>query len=51
LRDKNSTEIVANINYICNIIKLESPGTKITIAELVTRTDKTEYKQKVKVLK
>ena len=48
LRDKNSTKIVANINDICNIVKSESPETKITISELVTRTDKTEYKQKVK---
>ena len=48
LRDKNSTKIVANINDICNIVKSESPETKITTLELVTRTDKTEYKQNVK---
>ena len=48
LRDKNSIKIVANINDICNIVKSKSPETKITISELVTRTDKTEYKQKVK---
>ena len=48
MRDKNSTKIVANINDICNIVKSESPETKITTLELVTRTDKTEYKQNVK---
>jgi hypothetical protein len=47
IRDKQTNEIVNGILEIEEIIKKESPTTNVVISELIHRTDKAEFSQKV----
>ena len=47
LPEKQPSKIVDEIAEICDIILTESPSTEIVISEVILRTDKTEYKQKI----
>lgn len=47
LPQKQPSKIVEGIAEICDIIQTESPSTEIVISEIILRTDKAEYKQKI----
>ena len=47
IRDKQTNEIVNGILEIEEIIKKESPTTNVVMSELIHRTDKAEFSQKV----
>ena len=47
IRDKQTNAIVNGILEIEEIIKKESPTTNVVISELIHRTDKAEFSQKV----
>jgi prefoldin subunit 5 len=47
IRDKQTNEIVNGILENEEIIKKESPTTNVVISELIHRTDKAEFSQKV----
>ena len=45
--EKVPSNIVNGIMQICDIIRNDSPSTEIVISEIILRTDKPEYQQKV----
>jgi lysophospholipase L1-like esterase len=45
--EKEPSKIVDGIKEICDIIQNDSPLTEIVISEIILRTDKPEYQQKV----
>ena len=47
IKDKQTNEIVNGILEIEEVIKKESPTTNVVISELIHRTDKAEFSQKV----
>ena len=47
IKDKDVEEIVDGIVHIKEIIKNESPSTRVAISELIIRTDKAENSQKI----
>jgi lysophospholipase L1-like esterase len=47
LPEKHPSKIVDGIAEICDIIQTDSPSTEIVISEVILRTDRAEYKQKI----
>ena len=47
LPEKHPSKIVDGIAEICDIIQTDSPTTEIVISEVILRTDRAEYKQKI----
>ena len=47
LRDKAVKQTVDNIGHICTNVNDESPATRVAISELIIRTDKDEYIDKI----
>ena len=47
ISEKEPSKIVDGIKEICDIIQNDSPLTEIVISEIILRTDKPEYQQKV----
>ena len=47
LPEKHPNKIVDGIAEICDIIQTDSPTTEIVISEVILRTDRAEYKQKI----
>ena len=47
LPEKHPSKIVDGIAEICDIIQTDSPSTEIVISEVIHRTDRAEYKQKI----